>query len=394
MGRERADRRRAQRRTDLGRGPRGQAGRARRRWRRSRRLRRPGGCADGPFELRIRGQPRDPGERGNRAGRRRAAGRPARREGRPVRRLGRPPPSVRPDPDQHRRDVRRAGARLAGRRTRRVPRRRDTWRRPAPNSNGWRPGSRRVSAPAVASRRPRRRRPAARSCWPPGPSCSTRGGSPTATRTSPGRRSRRGRCCRPAPRPRPGSAAGDTVRVATASGSIEVPAVIADVVDGVVWLPTNARGCAVRSSLGVTAGAVVTDLAGRAVMRMLAAADTRVRRRPRLRRAAGLDRADQGPRRVRLPGRHDAVLDRVRAQGRRPHAEPHRPEPGRPVGHAAVARRRHEAGLQRRGHPAAGRQAGLLPGPDPVGHPGVPRVLGDPVRARRCRCSATTPRCS
>ena len=33
---------------------------------------------------------------------------------------------------------------------------------------------------------------------------------------------------------------------------------IADVVDGVVWLPTNARGCAVRSSLGVTAGAVVT----------------------------------------------------------------------------------------------------------------------------------------
>ena len=95
-----------------------------------------------------------------------------------------------------------------------------------------------------------------------------------------------------------------------------------------------------------------------------------------------------------VPGRHDAVLDRVRAQGRRPHAEPHRPEPGRPVGHAAVAGRRPEAGLQGRGHPAAGRQAGLLPGADPVGGPGVPGLLGHPVRARSSRCSATRRRCS
>jgi NADH-quinone oxidoreductase subunit G len=55
-----------------------------------------------------------------------------------------------------------------------------------------------------------------------------------------------------------GIGAGDTVRVATGNGSIEVPALIGDVVDGVVWLPTNARGSAVRSSLGVTAGAAVT----------------------------------------------------------------------------------------------------------------------------------------
>jgi NADH-quinone oxidoreductase subunit G len=61
-----------------------------------------------------------------------------------------------------------------------------------------------------------------------------------------------------------GVAAGGPVRVSTSSGWIEVPAVIAAVVDGVVWLPTNARGCAVRSSLAVTAGAVVTVSRARA----------------------------------------------------------------------------------------------------------------------------------
>jgi NADH-quinone oxidoreductase subunit G len=34
--------------------------------------------------------------------------------------------------------------------------------------------------------------------------------------------------------------------------------VITDMADHVVWLPTNSRGCAVRSTLGVDAGAVVT----------------------------------------------------------------------------------------------------------------------------------------
>ena len=55
-----------------------------------------------------------------------------------------------------------------------------------------------------------------------------------------------------------GVAAGQRIKVSAGSGSIEVPAVIADVLDGVVWLPTNARGCAVRSTLGVTAGALVS----------------------------------------------------------------------------------------------------------------------------------------
>jgi NADH-quinone oxidoreductase subunit G len=55
-----------------------------------------------------------------------------------------------------------------------------------------------------------------------------------------------------------GVAVGDAVKVSTVRGAITVPAVIADVIDGVVWLPTNARGSAVRSTLGVGAGAMVS----------------------------------------------------------------------------------------------------------------------------------------
>ncbi|MEP6598911.1 MAG: NADH-quinone oxidoreductase subunit G [Actinomycetota bacterium] len=55
---------------------------------------------------------------------------------------------------------------------------------------------------------------------------------------------------------------GAPVTVATARGAITVPAVISAVVDGVVWLPTNARGCAVRATLGAVAGDPVTVTAG------------------------------------------------------------------------------------------------------------------------------------
>ncbi len=52
---------------------------------------------------------------------------------------------------------------------------------------------------------------------------------------------------------------GDAVTVSSGSGSVSVPVEVADgMVDGVVWLPTNSGGCAVRSSLGVDAGARVT----------------------------------------------------------------------------------------------------------------------------------------
>src|SRR6266536_2991211 len=54
-----------------------------------------------------------------------------------------------------------------------------------------------------------------------------------------------------------GVADGDDVSVASEHGSIVLPAVIAELPDRVVWLPTNARGCAVRASLGVNAGGVV-----------------------------------------------------------------------------------------------------------------------------------------
>jgi NADH-quinone oxidoreductase subunit G len=50
---------------------------------------------------------------------------------------------------------------------------------------------------------------------------------------------------------------GDTVAVSTETGVIVVPAEVGDTADGVVWLPTNAHGCAVRATLGVTAGALV-----------------------------------------------------------------------------------------------------------------------------------------
>ena len=55
-----------------------------------------------------------------------------------------------------------------------------------------------------------------------------------------------------------GLADGDTVRVSTSSGSITVPLTITDMADRVIWLPTNSPGSAVRSTLGVDAGAVVS----------------------------------------------------------------------------------------------------------------------------------------
>jgi NADH-quinone oxidoreductase subunit G len=55
-----------------------------------------------------------------------------------------------------------------------------------------------------------------------------------------------------------GVADGDLLSVSTERGALVVPVAIDDVVDGAVWLPTNARGCAVRASLGAAAGSTVT----------------------------------------------------------------------------------------------------------------------------------------
>jgi NADH-quinone oxidoreductase subunit G len=54
-----------------------------------------------------------------------------------------------------------------------------------------------------------------------------------------------------------GVAAGGSVAVATDSGTLVLPVVIEHLPDRVVWLPTNARGCSVRVTLGAVSGDVV-----------------------------------------------------------------------------------------------------------------------------------------
>jgi NADH-quinone oxidoreductase subunit G len=49
----------------------------------------------------------------------------------------------------------------------------------------------------------------------------------------------------------------DTVTVSTDAGSLTVPIELGDLPDNVVWLPTNARGCAVRSTLRAVNGTTV-----------------------------------------------------------------------------------------------------------------------------------------
>jgi NADH-quinone oxidoreductase subunit G len=54
-----------------------------------------------------------------------------------------------------------------------------------------------------------------------------------------------------------GVADGDLVGVSTEHGALVLPSVVGDIADGVVWLPTNARGCAVRATLRAGSGTVV-----------------------------------------------------------------------------------------------------------------------------------------
>jgi NADH-quinone oxidoreductase subunit G len=61
-----------------------------------------------------------------------------------------------------------------------------------------------------------------------------------------------------------GVADGDPVTVSTGAGSITLPAEVAGLPDGVVWLPTNSPGSTVRRSLGVTGGAIVKISGGQA----------------------------------------------------------------------------------------------------------------------------------
>jgi len=54
-----------------------------------------------------------------------------------------------------------------------------------------------------------------------------------------------------------GLADGGAVAVSTARGAITVPVELAEMAEGVVWLPTNAYGCEVRVTLGAGHGSVV-----------------------------------------------------------------------------------------------------------------------------------------
>ncbi|QPL05774.1 MULTISPECIES: NADH-quinone oxidoreductase subunit G [Actinomyces] len=54
-----------------------------------------------------------------------------------------------------------------------------------------------------------------------------------------------------------GVSGGDTVRVSTRTGSIELPAVVGGVADGAVWLPECSAGSTVRQSLGAHHGSAV-----------------------------------------------------------------------------------------------------------------------------------------
>jgi hypothetical protein len=55
-----------------------------------------------------------------------------------------------------------------------------------------------------------------------------------------------------------GLADGEKVTVESAHGSLTVPVEITEMPDGVVWLPANSPGCAVRAGLGAGHGSRVT----------------------------------------------------------------------------------------------------------------------------------------
>jgi NADH-quinone oxidoreductase subunit G len=55
-----------------------------------------------------------------------------------------------------------------------------------------------------------------------------------------------------------GAVDGDKVTVTTATGSVTVPLEVTDMAEGVVWLPTNSPGVAVRADLGAGHGSRVT----------------------------------------------------------------------------------------------------------------------------------------
>ena len=292
---------------------------------------------------RLRGQPGGAAQRGHRARRRGAPGRAGGREGRPLRQLGRPAPPVRPDDHGHRRDDRRPGARRARRRARRRPRAAAPSRPRAPSCCARRGRHR---APRSGRRRGCRGHAGARrgACSPPGTSCIDAGSLQDGDDHLAGTakpRARPGSRRRPPPSSASPTATGHgqhRARRDHAAGRAS-----SDMPDGVVWLPTNAPRLAVRRTLRRRRRRDGQADSGRCASRSSSVDGAQtVMATHRVLAAQNLPGFGDQPvwlvlikvvARLRVPGRHDAVRDRVRAQGRRPDAEPHRPEPGRPVGH-------------------------------------------------------------
>jgi len=59
-----------------------------------------------------------------------------------------------------------------------------------------------------------------------------------------------------------GVSEGDLLTVASGAGRITLPVAVTEMADHVVWVPTCSPGSAVRASLGVDAGAVVSITKG------------------------------------------------------------------------------------------------------------------------------------
>src|SRR5690606_5037128 len=59
---------------------------------------------------------------------------------------------------------------------------------------------------------------------------------------------------------------GDPLAVSTAAGTITLPALLTEMPDHVVWLPTNSVGSAVRDALHADSGAVVRIARGSATL--------------------------------------------------------------------------------------------------------------------------------
>jgi NADH-quinone oxidoreductase subunit G len=57
-------------------------------------------------------------------------------------------------------------------------------------------------------------------------------------------------------------ALGETVTISGPRGAVTLPVEVGDVLDGVVWVPTNSAGCHIHADLGAVPGTPVQLSAG------------------------------------------------------------------------------------------------------------------------------------